>query len=642
MTLFQLVIVRGNPGGSAMPTDVWFEQSFRAPGLCEQSKDASCFVVDICYVQNILLTLHQWKSNPTTAHLASAVTLCRFGNIVRHVFEAGFHFFTLNGVDVNNAIYVEVRPASTQLMEMRSVRAKSLVLKLGERQSTMFLATAFRGWAHAAKRSSKRNHSAKAFARIRVARKRKMCMKSTFSRWKIAALQKRTTRTMSNVRAEMEKAQVTTCKQEQRANKLEKTIATLRKRLDELRKRLADSEAISSAHANNKKTVEEIMRYAQKMFPRVKDSALVESFRRTSEMVGGDLQMLVQIASKISSATGGEKVVQHMKGVLRMFSMVESEGVSLTQALNAFTLMRFGECDETLGSQRLPKMWNRLTQESAFAYVAFHKRDGKSLLETVIESKSGPVNINTCMSVIAVNMKIPLLQLKRGENSFDDLLNVMWVKMADHQRRRYYVIRVRSLTQAKLANRAAHDEETRFNKSPCVGLCGIPVVDQTSFNIMFRMFGCYKEKLPCGKLERELMRTEPKEAMRLIAAIKHLLDVEASSRKHFVTIEDYLLLKHTDYAMRKMFLLDRSECFRVLRGLMGVKEEPNTERAQALYSMMREHIKRDPASLKAMCELASVANNFSASLMCMCSKHITEFMIPCSRHHAVVPMKIKN
>ena len=53
----------------------------------------------------------------------------------------------------------------------------------------------------------------------------------------------------------------------------------------------------------------------------------------------------------------------------------------------------------------------------------------------------------------------------------------MWVKMADHQRRQYYVIRVRSLTQAKLANRAAHDEETRFNKSPCVSLCGIPVVN---------------------------------------------------------------------------------------------------------------------------------------------------------------------
>ena len=73
------------------------------------------------------------------------------------------------------------------------------------------------------------------------------------------------------------------------------------------------------------------------------------------------------------------------------------------------------------------------------------------------------------------------------------------------------------------------------------------------------------------------MKTEPKEAMRLIVAMKNLLDVEASSRKHFVTIEDYLLLKHTDYAMRKMFLLDRIECFRVLRGLMGVKEEPNTE-----------------------------------------------------------------
>ena len=53
--------------------------------------------------------------------------------------------------------------------------------------------------------------------------------------------------------------------------------------------------------------------------------------------------------------------------------------------------------------------------------------------------------------------------------------------------------------------------------------------------------------------------------MRLIAAMKSLLDVEASSRKHFVTIEDYLLLKHTDYAMRKMFMLDRRKCFRAPR-----------------------------------------------------------------------------
>ena len=85
-----------------------------------------------------------------------------------------------------------------------------------------------------AKRSSKKKHSAKAFARIRVARKRKMRMKSTFSQWKIAALQERTTRTMSNVRAEMEKAHVTTGIQEQRAQKLEKTISTLRKRMEEL------------------------------------------------------------------------------------------------------------------------------------------------------------------------------------------------------------------------------------------------------------------------------------------------------------------------------------------------------------------------------------------------------------------------
>ena len=76
----------------------------------------------------------------------------------------------------------------------------------------------------------------------------------------------------------------------------------------------------------------------------------------------------------------------------------------------------------------------------------------------------------------------------------------------------------------------------RFKTSPCVSLCGIPVVNQTSFGIMFRMFGLYSEKLPCGKLERKLMETEPKEAMRLIAAMKSLLDVEASSRKHFVTI----------------------------------------------------------------------------------------------------------
>ena len=87
--------------------------------------------------------------------------------------------------------------------------------------------------------------------------------------------------------------------------------------------------------------------------------------------------MLVQIASKISSAAGSKKVTQCMKGVLRMFSMLDSEGVTLTQALNAFTLMRFGECDETLGSQQLPKEWNRLTQESAFTYVAFRKRDGR-------------------------------------------------------------------------------------------------------------------------------------------------------------------------------------------------------------------------------------------------------------------------
>ena len=145
MTLYQLVIVYGNPGGVAVPTDVWFEQSFRTPGLCERSEDAWCFVVDNAYVQNILVTLHQWRSNPTTSHLAEAVTLCRFGNIVRHVFRAGFHFFTLNGVDVSNAIYVEVRPASAQLMEMRSARAKSLVLKLGNRQSNMWTVTAFRG-----------------------------------------------------------------------------------------------------------------------------------------------------------------------------------------------------------------------------------------------------------------------------------------------------------------------------------------------------------------------------------------------------------------------------------------------------------------------------------------------------------------
>ena len=75
----------------------------------------------------------------------------------------------------------------------------------------------------------------------------------------------------------------------------------------------------------------------------------------------------------------------------------------------------------------------------------------------------------------------------------------MWVKMSDHQRRQSYVIRVRSLTQAKLANRAAHDGGCD-SKRPCVSLCGIPVVNQTSFGIMFRMFGLY-EKLPCSKLE---------------------------------------------------------------------------------------------------------------------------------------------
>ena len=77
------------------------------------------------------------------------------------------------------------------------------------------------------------------------------------------------------------------------------------------------------------------------------------------------------------------------------------------------------------------------------------------------------------MSIIAVNMKIPLLQLKRGENSFDDLLNVMWVKMSDHQRRQSYVDSSPVPTQARLANRAAHDEEMRFKTSPCVSLCSI-------------------------------------------------------------------------------------------------------------------------------------------------------------------------
>ena len=157
MTPFQLVIVRGNPGG-AMPTDVWFEQSFRAPGLCEQSKDASCFVVDNCYVQNILLTLHQWKSNPTTAHPASAVTLCRFGNIVRHVFEAGFHFFTLNGVDEQRHLRRGSTRVHTTLRKCVQCAPSLSCRKLGERQSNMFLATAFRGWAHVAKRSSKKKH----------------------------------------------------------------------------------------------------------------------------------------------------------------------------------------------------------------------------------------------------------------------------------------------------------------------------------------------------------------------------------------------------------------------------------------------------------------------------------------------------
>ena len=66
-------------------------------------------------------------------------------------------------------------------------------------------------------------------------------------------------------------------------------------------------------------------------------------------MVGGDLQMLVQIASKISSAAGSKKVTQCMKGVSE-FSMLDSEGVTLTQALNAFTLMRFGNATRHLAA----------------------------------------------------------------------------------------------------------------------------------------------------------------------------------------------------------------------------------------------------------------------------------------------------
>ena len=104
------------------------------------------------------------------------------------------------------------------------------------------------------------------------------------------------------------------------------------------------------------------------------------------------MQMLVKIASKIHSTAESQQqsAAQRVKGVLRILSVIEAESLTLQQALNAFTLMRFGECDETLGSKRLPKMWNRLTQESALAYVAFRKRDGKSLVETVIESSPVP------------------------------------------------------------------------------------------------------------------------------------------------------------------------------------------------------------------------------------------------------------
>ena len=176
-----------------------------------------------------------------------------------------------------------------------------------------------------------------------------------FSHWKIASLQKRTERTLSSVRAEMERTRTTAGKQEHRFRKLETTVAALRKRL-------ADAEALGSARLANEKTVKEIMQYVHKMFPRIGSTDLVESFRKTSEMVGGDMQMLVEIASEIHSTAESQQqsTAQRVKGVLRILSVIRAEPHSATgpERVHPDAIRRVRR-DARQCKKRLPEMWNR-------------------------------------------------------------------------------------------------------------------------------------------------------------------------------------------------------------------------------------------------------------------------------------------
>ena len=618
MTHYQIVIVRGYPEGK--PAEVFFERNFRVPSICEKSGTACCFLVENCYVQQILTVLQNWKS--TNSPLVDAVTVCRYGNMFQLLFEAGFCLLTPNGKDLNEVVYAEIRLTSEMVLNKRAGciagRAKSVVSTMWKRQSSFHLGIMFREWVRIAKASSRRNSAAMAFAQTRAARQRKMIMSGAFSNWKSTFFRNKTAQ-----------AQKTTQKVQASSDKCRKANALLRKQL-------VEAEAIRSAQAHNQTVMEEIMMYVKKMFPHAKPSALVDSFRRASNMVGGDLHVLVDIAVKLHDYDRGSKrnTAECMKGVLQIFSTMEEEELTLREVLTAFTMMRFGACDPLLGGKRLPKKWNKMAQESALAYCAFRRRNGKSLLEVILESKVS-ADIQTCIMIISVNMQVPLAQLRRTQGvTFDELLSAVRSKMAGYERS--FVIKVKSLTEAKLALRATHHEKPLF-----MSLCGIPVYHKESFHTMFRMFAHYADKAPCGHLERKLLEKEPKEAIRLIQTIKAMLDVKTFSKKRYITIEDYLMLKGTDYAMRKIFFLSREACFEALHGLIGVTEDSNTEKAKALYNIMREYISKDPNSRKAICERLTGAQEFGADLMCLCKYHISELMIPNTRHHAVEPPLLK-
>lgn len=620
-THHQLVIVRGNPEGE--PADAWFERRFGVPSVCEKSETACCFMVENCYIQQILTVLQNWKS--TNSPLIDAVTVCRYGNMFQLLFENGFCLLTPNGKDLNEVVYAEIRLASNMVMNQRAGyvtrRATSVVSTMQKRHSRFFLGITFREWARLAKTGSRRKQAVTAFSQTRATRRKKTIVRRIFSHWKTSFLRNKTAQ-----------AQKTARKAHASSGKLKKANVLLREKV-------AEAEAIGSAQAHNQATTEEIMKYAKKIFPHAKPSALVESFRRASRMVGGDLHVLVDIAVKLHEygqrSSRGSVPAERMKGMLHILSTMEEEELSLRELMTMFTMMRFGACDPLLGKKFLPETWNKMAEESALAYCAFCKRNGKSLLEIILESKVR-ADIHTCMMIISINMQVPLAQLRHaGGHTFEELLNAVWVKMAGHERS--YVIRVKTLTEAKIAIRAIEKRP-----KPFLSLGGIPVRNNASFKYMMRMFECYREKTACGDMERKLLEKEPKEAMRLIQTMKAMVEVETFSKKRYTTIEDYFLLKGTDYAMRIVFLLKREACFEALHGLMGVTEDPKTEKAKALHNIMREHIQRSPDSLKRTRNLLVSRPDIGADLVCLCKYHIQTFLIPYTRHNAVEAPHLKN